>query len=201
MKHGLIKNHVEDLRSVELPPGITTEEIRFALNTLQGHGPQDAYRLAIGEVRTSEHTASQLSKRANKTKNKSAVQRYMRALVTELERVAVANALDLQMFLSAVVFTPIGQIDENHPLCQKTTTTTTINKDGTETIRQVVEMPSKKDCAALLIRMKGLDAPIRVDHTHRVGVMIVPMATSVEDWERLAAGAQQRLMEDAINID
>lgn len=41
----------------------------------------------------------------------------------------------------------------------------------------------------------------KIEHNHRVGVMIVPMASSVEDWEGLAAGSQQRLMDDAIELD
>lgn len=200
MNHALIQNHIPDLKRVELPEGITTEQVRFALNTLQGHGPQHAYRLAIGDARAADHTPRQLSRKADKAKNNAIVQRYMRALVAELERVAVANALDLKMFLSAVVYTPVGAIDENHVLCQKKTTITTTSKAGVETTRQLVEMPSKKDCAALLIRMQGLDAPIRVDHNHRGGVMVVPMAANVGDWERIAAASQLKLMEDAIEI-
>lgn len=201
MKHKLLEERIPDLQCVELPPGITTEEVRFALNTIQGRGPQEAYRLAIGDARAAEKSNNQLSKHANKVKNRSVVQKYMAALVAELERVAIANALDIQMFLSAVIFTPVGEIDENHPLCQKMTTTTTINKDGTETVRKVVEMPSKKDCVQLLNRMKGLDAPVRIDVNHRHGVMVVPMASNVEDWEKLAATSQQVLMADAVDID
>lgn len=200
MKHELIKNRVEDLRSVEQPPGMNVVEIKFALNTLQGFGPQDAYRRALGGQASSK-TPGQLSKTANKMKNKKVVQRYMKALVKELERVAVANSLDLQMFLSAAIFTPLDQIDETHPLCQKKTITTRTDKDGATTVRVVYESVSKMEAAKTLIRMKGLDAPIRVEHNHRVGVMVVPMAASVEDWERLAAGAQQRLMADAVEID
>lgn len=200
MKYELIKNRIEDLREVERPPGIKSVEIKFALNTLQGFGPQEAFRLAWGN-HLKEKTPAQLSKAANKMKNKPVVQRYMKALIRELERVAVANALDLQMFLSAAIFTPIGQIDENHPLCQKKTESIITQKDGTTIERTTLEMVPKLEAARTLIRMKGLDAPIRVDHTHRVGVMIVPMAASVEDWEKMAVTSQQTLMEDAINID
>lgn len=200
MKHDLIKNCVEDLKSVEQPDGIKSDEIRFALNTLQGFGVREAYRLSIGSrAEALDHT--KLSRRAHVMKNKPIVKKYLAALVRELERVAVANALDLQMFLSAAIFTPIGQIDEHHPLCQEKIVAETTHKDGTTSVVTKTKSVSKSECAKILIRMKGLDAPIKVDVNHRGGVMIVPMASSVEDWERLAANSQKLLMQDAVNID
>jgi len=200
MKYELIKNRVADLNNVEIPKGITAPEAKYALNILQGFGPQEAYKLAVGN-RANGKTNDQVSKSAYKFKTKPLVQQYIKALMNELERVAVANSLDLQMFLTAAIFTPIGDIDEHHPLCQKKKTTTRTDKDGTEHESLDLEMVSKLDAAKMLIRMKGLDAPIKVDHTHKVGVMVVPMATSVEDWEKLAAGSQQALMNDALVID
>lgn len=202
MKHDLIKNRVEDLRSVEQPEGITPIEIKFALNTIQGYGPQDALAKAYNDQTTERRlTPTQLSKMANKIKNKAIVKKYMKGLMLELERVGVANGFDLQLFLSAAIFTPIGQIDENHPLCQKKKVTSRTDKDGATTETVDLEMVSKLEAAKILIRMKGLDAPIKIDVNHRVGVMIVPMATNVEDWEKAAMGSQKALMEDAVLID
>ena len=200
MKHELIKNRIADLDNIETPKGMTAPEAQYALNILQGYGHQQAYKLAIGG-KAKGKTPDQLSRAAYKFKNKPLVQQYIKVLMKELERVAVATALDLQVFLSAAVFTPLSEITEDHPLCQKKTVTTRTDKDGATTVRVVYESVSKMDAAKVLIRMKGLEAPIRIDHTHRVGVMVVPMAASVEDWERLAAGAQQRLMQDAVEID
>ncbi len=58
------------------------------------------------------------------------------------------------------------------------------------------------DALKTLIRMKGLDAPIKVDvnHSGSVGVMVVPMAANVDDWEALAQSSQKALMEDATDI-
>lgn len=42
-----------------------------------------------------------------------------------------------------------------------------------------------------------------IENTHTVkgGVMVVPMASNVEDWEKAAATSQAALMADAVNID
>lgn len=42
-----------------------------------------------------------------------------------------------------------------------------------------------------------------IENTHNVkgGVMVVPIAASVEDWERVATASQAALMADAVNID
>lgn len=38
-------------------------------------------------------------------------------------------------------------------------------------------------------------------HTLKGGVMMVPIASSVEDWEKAAAASQEKLMADAVDID
>lgn len=42
-----------------------------------------------------------------------------------------------------------------------------------------------------------------IENTHQVkgGVMVVPMAGSVDEWEKAAAASQRALMEDAVDID
>lgn len=202
-KYELIQQRIGDIETVEWPPELRENEAKFALNTIQGYGPQQAYKKAYG-VSAKGMTPNQLSKAANKVKNRPAVKKYIRALMAELERVAIANSLDIQMFLTAVVFTDVGSINEHSILCQKKTTTTTTHKDGSETTNVKVEMPDKHACLKTLSRIKGLDAPIKIDHNHKhqvSGVMVVPMATNAEEWEKLAAGSQKQLVEDALLID
>lgn len=200
----MIKHHIPSIDDVEVPRCMTAPEVLYALNIVQGHEYWDAYRIAIGP-RAKGKTQDQLSKGAYRFKKKPLVQNYIKSMMREIERVAVANSLELQVFLTAVIYTPIGHIDEFSPLCQKkTTTTTTIrHKDGseTETEKVIVEMPNKHACSQLLARIRGIEKPIQVDHNHRGGVMVVPMTASVEEWERLAANSQKELMADAIEID
>jgi hypothetical protein len=198
MKHQLIKNRVAELESLEAPDGISQEEIKYALAIIQGYSSLDAYKLSNPTRHYMTHKKE--VQNAYKYKRNPIVQKYIKALNKELERVAVANALDIQMFLSAAIFTPIVDIDENHPLCQKTRTVTTYNKDGDPIERVERECVSKIEALKALIRLKGMDAPIKVDINHNVGVMVVPMASNVDDWEQVAAKTQQRLMDDAIDV-
>jgi hypothetical protein len=199
MYTGLIQNHRPDLENVPAPVGLTFQESNFALNLLQGFVRSEAYRRAFVE-KCVDLTDAQISRAAYKLHKKDGVRKYLRALSKELERAAVATALELEMFLSAAIFTPISEIDENHPLCQKKKITTRTDKDGGETETIDLESVSKMDAIKTLVRMKGYDAPIKVDVNHNHGVMLVPMAASVEDWEKSAIDAQRRLMEDAIDV-
>ena len=199
MHTGLIQNHRPDLESVAAPDGLTFQESNFALNLLQGFVRVEAYRLAFA-AKCANLTDRQVASAAYKLHNKPAVRKYLRSLTKELERAAVATALDLQMFLSAAVFTPVGEIDENHPLCQSVKRSTITTKDGGTIENEEIKTVSKIEAAKTLIRMKGYDAPIKVDVNHNIGVMIVPMAKSVDEWEKAAAESQRQLMEDAIDI-
>lgn len=200
MKHDLIKRQMPNLEGVEVPNELSTLEARFVLNVIQGYGPNESYRMALGKHAEGK-TPTQVASGARRVRKSAPAQQYMRALLKELERVAVVNAFDLELFLSAAVCTPIGGIDENHPLCQEKTTSVTTHKDGSTTEKTNLKSVSKLEAAKMLIRMKGLDAPIKIDVDHRVGVMVVPMASSVDEWEQLAANSQKKLMEDAVNID
>lgn len=199
-KFDLIKNHVPKIEDVGIPEGMSSSDVLYALNIVQGESHQDAYKNAIGP-KAIGRTSTQISRMAYKVKNKPLVQKYISGLMKEIERVAVVNSLELQSFLSAVIYTPIGSINEFSPLCQKKTVTTTTSKDGATTEKVILEMPSKHACAQLLARIKGMEAPIQVNVDHRVGVMVVPMASSVEEWEKQAASSQETLMEDALIID
>lgn len=52
--------------------------------------------------------------------------------------------------------------------------------------------------SSLLAKVMGYEAPtkIQAEVEHKGGVMMVPMAGSVDDWEAQASGAQKQLKED-----
>ena len=199
MQHALIKNRVPELETLEAPDGIDPIEMKYALCIIQGYSSLQAYKLADPK-RGAAMTHKKEVQNAYKYKCKPLVQKYIKMLNKELERVAVANALDIQMFLSAAIFTPVSDIDEAHPLCQKKKTTVSYDADGSPIRKVELESVSKMDAVKTLIRMKGMDAPIKIDVNHSVGVMVVPMASNVEDWEQIAAKSQQSLMDDAIDV-
>ena len=199
MQHDLITNRVAELETLELPEGIDPIEAKYALCIIQGYSSLQAYKLADPK-RGAAMTHRKEVQNAYKYKCKPLVQKYIKMLTAELQRVGVANALDIQMFLSAAIFTPVGQIDENHPLCQKKETTVSYDSEGSPIRKVKLESVSKMDAVKTLIRMKGMDAPLRIDVNHNVGVMVVPMAANVEDWEQIAVKDQQRLMDDAIDV-
>lgn len=201
MNNVLRKQRVAELRFVPRPVGVLPSDALFVQGYIQGQGIVEAYRDSIGAAAVGQ-TDEQLYRSGYSTLKNPNVQKYMKSLMKKLEEMAVANALDLQLFLTNAIYTPLDQVDESHPLCQSKTVTVTTNKDGSTTEKTVLKIVSKIESAKLLIRMKGLDAPIKVsvDHIHRVGVMVVPMVSGVDEWERIAVNSQKALMEDAANI-
>tara|TARA_R100001530_G_scaffold122281_1_gene89881 strand:+ start:717 stop:1334 length:618 start_codon:yes stop_codon:yes gene_type:complete len=187
----------EELRLVDAPNGLTPYQTRFALFYIQGYSPNEAVQEAKGR---GGHKLNdrQLTQEARKLLKLHPMRAYLRSLAAQLEKRAVADALEIQMFLTEAMRTPIGAIDEDHRLCQRRKVTRRTDKDGGETETVELESVSKMDAVKTLIRMKGLDAPLQVEHTHAVGVMIVPMSHNVDDWQAAAVDSQRRLMADAI---
>ena len=109
---------------------------------------------------------------------------------SHLETLAVASRAEIEMFLTSVIRTPLMEIDESHPLCVKSKTT----EQGTE-----YEKFHPAKAIELLNKMRGYDAPTKVELSQG-GVMEVPLAESMEEWEAAAAGSQKELMADAIDI-
>ena len=194
---------LEELKLVDTPQGITPLQILFALFYVQGMPPGEAVNLAMSSMNGPVKGKVTIQKRASLAREflkSPLVKNYIHSLIARLESMAVADALEIKMFLTEAIRTPIDQIDGSHKLCQKKKSTIKYNRDG-DPISEIeeIEMVSKMDAAKTLIRMNGWDAPIKIDHTHNVGVMIMPIASSVEDWEK-AASSQQQLMDDAIDV-
>lgn len=200
MSHYLKKQRerAEELALVDHPSGLLPWELRFCQEyTLSGQ-LLDAMKqvCAVHELKN-EHS---LRMRAVSLLKKPLVKRYMKHLQDRLEDIGVASMVEVQMFLTNAIRTPIGMIDDESPLCQKKVVTVRTAKDGSKTETTTLESVSKMDAAKTLIRMKGWDSPIKVDVNHSGGVMLVPMADNLSDWEKAAADSQEKLMADAIDI-
>lgn len=190
------KQEMPNLSNVIAPEGMTPWEAQYTLNILQGYSQPDAYREAYKE-KSKNMTNQQISQAAYRHKLKPIVQEYMQLLLAELERSGVASALDLQVVLTAAIFTPISEITADHPLCQKVKRR--YDEDG-NLVSEEFEMVSKIESIKALSKMRNYDAPMKIDVNHNVGVMVVPMASSVGDWAAAAADSQKRLMDDAIDV-
>ncbi len=191
----------EDIKAVGHPVSISIPEAAFAQHIIMGYPIAKAYRETMLPA-NSQKTDAQVCATAHRVRYQPHFQKYLDRINERLEDLAVAKGLDVQIWLTQAIFTPIGAIDDMHPLCQKKKVTKRTKKSGDEDITVELEMVSKIEAAKMLIRMKGLDAPIKVsvDVTQKSGVMVVPQSSTVEEWEAAASTTQISLMEDAVNI-
>lgn len=200
MSHYLKKQRerAEELALVDHPSGLLPWELRFCQEYAISGQLLDAMKqvCAVHELQN-DHS---LRMRAVAMLKKPLVKRYMGHLHGRLEDIGVASMLEVQMFLTNVIRTPIGMVDEGDPFCQKKVVTVRIAKDGSETETTTLESVPKLEAIKTLIRMKGWDSPIKVDVNHSGGVMLVPIADNLSDWEKAAADSQEKLMADAIDI-
>ncbi len=199
-------SYTEELKLVDPPYGLTSFDTLFCLFYIQGHSPNEAAARATNDMllpsqREIEQDESEFTRLARKTLKKANVKKYIQALNKKLEEICIADAFEIQRFLTDAIRTPIGAIDESSHLCQKKKVKKHYDRFGEELGESFeLEMVSKMDAVKTLINMKGYNAPIKIDHTHKVGVMIVPMSNSVDDWEKSAADAQAKLVEETINV-
>ena len=193
------RNRKEELALVDHPSGLLPWELRFCQEYAIHGQLVDAMRevIAAEDFREEDYA---LRLRAVKLLKKPLVKKYLQHLQKRLEDIGVASMVEVQTFLSDAIRTPIDQIDASSPLCQKRIIRTTTFKDGSQAETETIEPISKMDAAKTLIKMKGWDAPIKVDVNHSGGVMLIPMADNLTDWEKAAADSQAKLMKDAIDI-
>lgn len=200
MSHYLKKQRerAEELALVDHPSGLLPWELRFCQEYALSGQLLDAMKqvCAVHELQN-DHS---LRMRAVALLKKPLVKRYLNHLQNRLEDIGVASMVEVQMFLTNAIRTPVGLVDEDSPLCQKKVVTVRTAKDGSQTETTTIETVSKMEAAKTLIRMKGWDAPIKLDVNHSGGVMLVPMADNLSDWEKAAADSQEKLMADAIDI-
>jgi len=192
------RERAEELALVDHPAGLLPWELRFLQEYAISGQLVDAMKqvCSVHEL-NNDHS---LRMQAVALLKKPLAKKYLQHLQDRLEDMGVASMLEVQMFLTSAIRTPIGMIDDQSPLCQKKIVSTREAKDGTITTTTTLESVSKLESAKTLIKMKGWDAPIKLDVNHHGGVMVVPMAASMSDWEKAAQESQEKLMADAIDI-
>ena len=195
----------DELTLVDHPSGLATYEMAFMRLYAQGFKPFEAMVIIADNIEEwVDFTDLQIKNQALKVLKKPVAKAYLKKLTDKLEELGVASMLEMQMFLTDAIRTPIGMIDDDSPLCQKKTVVkrTVTQKDGSvvETETVTLESINKMDAGKTLIKMKGWDAPVKIDVNHSGGVMLIPMAANLLDWEKAAQDSQAKLMKDAIDI-
>ena len=67
---------------------------------------------------------------------------------------------DMVQWLVDALKTPVGEIDQNHPLAQELTTDEVfVEKKGSKVIKRRIKTVGKNECARLLCDMMGWKAP------------------------------------------
>lgn len=192
-------NVADSLVGVDFPEGLTPIELAFCRHHAEGKNPTKAFMCAQSDAGVPINKAKAAAN-AGRLIRRPDVVKYLEELRRAMETTCVAKGAALQAFLSAVVMTPIDEIDGSSVLCHKKTHTIKTSKDGSTTETFTYEMPNKMEAVKQLSRMQGLDAPVKIDHTHTGGVMIMPMSKNVQEWSNAIADQQKSLMDDALNV-
>lgn len=189
----------EALIAVDWPAGLDATELAFCRHHAEGKLPARAYMHAQRDAGEPMNKA-QAAVKAGYLLRRPEVNAYIKKLRQEMEKHCVATGATLMTFLTAVIYTPIDEVDGQSPLCHKKVITRKTDKDGNVTEIIHYEMPNKLKAVERLAKMKGLDAPTKVEHSHSGGIMVMPFVASVDDWTASVADQQKKLMEDAINV-
>jgi hypothetical protein len=88
----------------------------------------------------------------------------IKKLIAELREKASAKAEftrdDMVQWLVGALKTPVGEIDQNHPLAQELTTDEVfVEKKGATSTKRRIKTVGKNECARLLCDMMGWKAP------------------------------------------
>ena len=144
--------------------GLSPKQKRFVeLVVLEGMNGQEAYENAGYRARgnAAKTSASRLLTDAN-------AKAYRAELEEERTRASILKSFELDHFLSQIITTPIGEIDENSPLCVAYKIRRMEGKDGEGPTEEIIEVKKADPLRAVdqLKKTFGDYAPEKVEHTH-----------------------------------
>ena len=170
-----------ELALVDHPRGLVIWEMNFCIQyALCGH-TLEAFK-SVCAMHELNYTDATLQKKAKALLKRPAITKYIQHLHNRLEDLGVATILEVQMFVTQVMRTAQDELFEERPL------------------RDLDTLKLGVAAARALAELKGWNAPVKHDHTHAHGVMVVPMSQNPEEWAKAAKESQQALMDDAIDI-
>lgn len=186
---------------VEPTPGLTKFEALFCLYYVQGARAGAAYLQAASNDKEKWCDKTNAAKRAYKLLKQETIAEHIAKLTAIMETQGIITAQELQFFLTDAILTPLSDIDEHSPLCKSKKVEKRFDKNGnvvseTTTYEKVDPMKA----ADMMLRVKGLYSPVKVDMRHSGGVMVVPATSNLDDWQATAQDSQAALMADAIDV-
>ena len=134
---------------------LTEKQKVFARGLFEGLSQRDAYKRAYDCSTKKDKTVDELASRLSRNVK---VRKYLDGLNCEVERSAVLSRQERMEWLSDVVRTPIGKVDENSSLCQSHCFTE--SEFGTTT---KVTMPNKLAAITELNKMDGAYEPEKIE--------------------------------------
>lgn len=172
----------------------------FCLNYVQGARASAAYLQALPKEEREATAEGAVFKKCRALLSREDVKDYIDSLTATMEKHGVISGLEIQLYLTDAILTPLSEIDENSPLCKKKIVREMIHKDGTIERTTTYEKVDPLKAVDIMARVKGMYAPIKLDMRHTGGIMVVPMSTDLDAWESAAAQSQAELMADAIDV-
>ncbi|MDB9741488.1 hypothetical protein OAB00_01395 [Akkermansiaceae bacterium] len=189
----------DSLLSVDWPASLSDIELAFCRHHVSGKHPTRAFMSAQSDAGELINKAS-AARCAGLLLRRIEVVKYIKDLREAMMQNCVAKGGEIMAYLSSAIFTPIAEIDDTSPLCTKKVVVSRTDKEGVTTTTTTYESVSKMESIKQLSRMQGLDAPIKVDHTHSGNVMLMPFSTNEDEWSKAVMAEQKKLQDDAINI-
>lgn len=141
-------------------PALSARQAAFAREYVECLVAVDAYRAAYGI-----YIESDVSGSASRVLAMPAVRAEIERLSKPFGHGKSLLREQIKGFLHDVVTTPVGEVDEFHPLAQKVKRVTTTNKDGDQVETVTVEMPGKLEAAMASAKLDGMLIE-RVVNTH-----------------------------------
>ena len=133
---------------------LTEKQKRFARGIFDGLSQREAYREAYDCSAKKDHSIDTL---ASKLLKKVEVREYLDELNRQVETSKIMSKQERMEYLSRVIRTPIGKLDESSDMVQEASVTETTSK---------LKMPSKIDAIRELNRMDGAYEPEKVEVKH-----------------------------------
>lgn len=174
--------------------------VKMAALVIQGASPLAAYCSSTSHKPWEEADQRQIGMKAWRIYRSDFFQDVLARFKLRLEQTCCATLLEVQLFLTEAIRTPLSEIDEESPLCQEHKVQRRYDKDGQETVTTTYKAVSKLQAVKELSALNGWEPPKKVDIVDQGGVMLVPAPASLKDWAATAEESQKALMEDARNI-
>ena len=127
---------------------LTLEQDNFCLYVVQGENNSEAYRKAFPKA--SRWVPSTIHSKSCRLRARNNILTRIREIQDRVQSANVATAQELAEFLTSIIRTPIGTVDEQSKLAQE------VRFDSES---KTIKMPDKLSAVEKLAKLKGYNAP------------------------------------------